>query len=222
MLAEMQEKAETNRKEMLARIYANMKSTQEEMKTNQEILVRMEANTEVNLKEMREEIQSGQAEMRSAFSAMEEKMEAAIHSIRSELEDVNHWTQSLQKELTEKIDKTQVELQEVEVSLSAQERKLQDDLATIRSDHLRDYDLTHVMIQATFNGTRSAIEATKREFQARLEVVEARAKQGRGPGVCANAAQLPTFDGTTSWAVFHRQFNTIAEYNHWSYKEKSM
>jgi hypothetical protein len=108
---------------------------------------------------------------------------------------VNHETQSLQKELTEKIDKTQVKLQAVEVSLDAQARKLQE--------------------------SHSATEATKREFQARLEVVEARAEQGRRPGVCANVAQLPILDGNTSWAVLRRQFETAVEHHHWWYQEKS-
>jgi hypothetical protein len=47
------------------------------------------------------------------------------------------------------------------MSLDAQTRKLQEDLATI-------------------NNTRSAIEATKGEFQPRMKVAEARGEQGRG------------------------------------------
>jgi hypothetical protein len=95
-----------------------------------------------------------------------------------------------------------MELQAVEVFLNTQARTLQEDLATIRFDHLRDYNLTHIKVQATINETHSEIEAVKHEFQARFEVVEARAKQGRGPGVCTDAAQLPTFDRTRSWALF--------------------
>jgi hypothetical protein len=52
------------------------------------------------------------------------------------------------------------------------------------------------VVQSTFIEIRSAIEATKRELLAQLEVVEARTKQGRGPGVCANVAQLPTSNRT--------------------------
>jgi hypothetical protein len=48
---------------------------------------------------------------------------------------VNHETQSLQKELREKLEKTQVELQTVEVSLDPQTRKFREDIAIIRSDH---------------------------------------------------------------------------------------
>jgi hypothetical protein len=88
------------------------------------------------------------------------------------------------------------------MSLDAQARKLQEDLATVRSDYLRDYNLTHIKVQATINETRSEIEATKRKFQPRLEVVEARAEWGRAPGVCASMSQPAIFARTTSWAVF--------------------
>jgi hypothetical protein len=109
---------------------------------------------------------------------------------------------SLCKELTEKIEKTQMELQAVEMSLDLQERKLQDNLATIRSDHLREYNLTHIKVQATINETHSEIEAIKREFHSRLEVVLTGAEWGRGPADCASTSQPPVFEGTTSWAVF--------------------
>jgi hypothetical protein len=66
--------------------------------------------------------------------------------------------------LSEKIEKTLVELQTVGVSLGAQARKLQEDLATIRSNHLSDYDLTHIKVQAAINKIHSEIEATKCEF----------------------------------------------------------
>jgi hypothetical protein len=60
------------------------------------------------------------------------------------------------------------------MSLDVQARKLQEDQATVRSDHLRDYNLTHIKVQATINETRSEIEATKPGFQSRLQVAVAR------------------------------------------------
>jgi hypothetical protein len=61
----------------------------------------------------------------------------------------------------------------------------------------------------------------KREFQAQLEEVRDVAERGSIPtGACASAAQPPKFDGTTSWAVFQRQFETVAEHNCWMHREK--
>jgi hypothetical protein len=133
---------------------------------------------------------------------------------------INHKTQSFHKELSERIKITQVELWTVEVSLDTQARKLQKDLATIRYNHLRDYNLTHIKAQAMRNKTCSEIEATRCKFQSKLEVVEARAERGRGPEVSTSPAQAPTFDGTTSWATFQRQFETTAEHNHWTHQKK--
>jgi hypothetical protein len=110
---------------------------------------------------------------------------------------------------------SQVELQIVEVALDAQAKKFREEIAAIRAD------LTSAKKHGTFNETRSQIEATKREPQARLEAVEARAHLGRVQGVCSSAVQPPIFNGKTSWAVFRLQFETVAEHNCWAGQEKS-
>jgi oligoribonuclease (3'-5' exoribonuclease) len=118
------------------------------MKTNQEdLLARLEAKTDTTLTTVKEEMQAG------------------IHSIQSELENTNQQTQNLHKELTEKIEKTRVELQVVEVALDAQAKEFREEIAAIRADR-------------TFYENHSQIEATKHEPQARLEAIEARAQPG--------------------------------------------
>jgi hypothetical protein len=106
----------------------------------------------------------------------------------------------------------------VEVSLDLRARKHQEDLET-RSDHPRDHDLPHIKVQAkaTVNENRLAIEALRREFQSRLEVVEARDERESRPAACACTSQPQTFNGNTSWSVL--QF--VAEHNLWSHREKS-
>jgi hypothetical protein len=61
-------------------------------------------------------------------------------------------------------------------------------------------------------GMEETIETNKREFQAQLEAVKAAAERGRVIGGGASAVQPPKFDGTASWAVFRRQFKTVAEH----------
>jgi hypothetical protein len=65
------------------------------------------------------------------------------------------------------------------------------------------------------------MEATRRELQSQLGDVAARAEWGRGTEACASIAQPPKFNGTTSWAVFRHQFETVAEHNSWTRQEKS-
>jgi hypothetical protein len=77
------------------------------------------------------------------------------------------------------------------------------------------------MVHAAIEETRLTIEAAKCEFQSQLEEVDARIERRRRTGACASAAQPPKFDGTTSWALFRRQFETVAEHNCWAPQEKS-
>jgi hypothetical protein len=66
-----------------------------------------------------------------------------------------------------------------------------------------------------------------KDFQLGLKVriaeVEARVELGVGgrTGNDAGRAKPPKFDGSTSWAMFRRQFETLADHNHWTPREKA-
>jgi hypothetical protein len=184
-----------------------MKADRERSETNREAdrEETMKTHQDDLLKIVKEEMQ-----------ATIEKMEAGIHSLWSELENTNQRMQNLRKELTETTEKTQVELQTVEMALDVQIREFRREIAAIRSD------VNNAKTHGTFNETHSQIEVTKREFQARLEAAEARAELGRAQGVGTSMVQPSTFNGNTSWSVFWRQLETVTEHNHWSHKEKSM
>jgi hypothetical protein len=175
---------------------ANRKADQEMMEGNQ-------ARMEERLKEA----------MRVTVSAIEGKMEAAVNSVRSELD--------------EKIEKTQAELRTVEASLDIRARKLEVTLENMKTDFITN--LTMVNLGATPINTEAltqkcGVEETtatnKREFRAPLEAARAVAEGGRGIGGGASAMQLPKLDGTASWTVFRRQFETVAEHNGWTGLEK--
>jgi hypothetical protein len=115
-LAEM--KADRTRQEQI------LKAMQAKAEADRELLIGI---MDANAKSMREDVKSG-----------EEKMEAAIHSIRSELEEtiqheiksflpyVDQKTQNLRVELTERIEKTHIELQTVELSLDKRTREVEE------------------------------------------------------------------------------------------------
>jgi hypothetical protein len=52
---------------------------------------------------------------------------------------------------------------------------------------------------------------------------EARTRRAGGSSAGANAEKVkpPKFDGSTSWAVFHRQFDAAAAHNDWTPREKA-
>jgi hypothetical protein len=62
-----------------------------------------------------------------------------------------------------------------------------------------------------------------RELEAQLAAVEARIRRAGGGGPRAHTTRVrqPKFDGATSWAVFHRQFETLAVQNNWMPNEKA-
>jgi hypothetical protein len=77
-------------------------------------------------------------------------------------------------------------------------------------------------LKKTYNETCKRMEETKREFQAKLdETRHTRAEGADTPGVGTCSAQPPTFDGNTTWSVFRRQFEVVAEHNQWSDQDKS-
>jgi hypothetical protein len=78
-----------------------------------------------------------------------------------------------------------------------------------------------VSFDARTRNLQKGIIDTQHELQARLETVGTRTERGNTPAVGASASPPPTFNGTTSWSVFLRQSEIVAEHNSWSNREKS-
>jgi uncharacterized protein YtpQ (UPF0354 family) len=113
--------------------------------------------------------ESTQEEMKTKMNIHQEKMEAAIHSIWSELEEtIQHRVEDvllcveqkmldLRKELTEKIDETQVDLQALRASVDTQTKSLLETITDTR-EHL------HKELQVETQTMKALIEATPHEF----------------------------------------------------------
>jgi hypothetical protein len=134
--------------------------------------------------------------------------------------EINQKTEGLRTELYE----TQKDLEVTEASLN---RQRNDFMETIRDT--KEYlelklisfkDNTQNLISSKQDTMEAKMESTRLEFQSQLEEVMARTELGRRQGVCTSTAQPPTFNGTTSWAVFRGQFETVAEHNCWTRQEK--
>jgi hypothetical protein len=163
MLADMGARMDANTKEMNAKMDTRKAKVTKQEEMPAEISARMNANLK-DLKK-KKDIKSSQTEMRSTVCAILSELETIQHEMKGVMSYVDQKTQNLCRELTETIEKSQAELQTVEVSLDAQARRLQEDLAKIRSEHLRDYDFTHVTLQTTFNETRSALKQPNASFR---------------------------------------------------------
>jgi hypothetical protein len=113
-------------------------------------------------------------------------------------------------DLTGKIESMQIKLQTTELSLGLETKNLRLDLSTMQAETL-------TVRQLTFERS----EAVRREFQTRLEEAKEMAGHVRGTGNGTCAATPSKLDGTTSWSVFRHKFETEAEHNGWTRKEKS-
>jgi hypothetical protein len=138
-------------------------------------------------------------------------------SKENDVRNDDHEPSAKLKELTETIGKTQMVLQTVEVSLDTQARKLQENPEVIKADLTTDPNTVGIEVKtikkealAQQHTLEDKMEANKRNFQARLGVVEARTGRRRKPTMGVSAFQPPTFNGNKSWSVFRRQFQIIA------------
>jgi hypothetical protein len=69
---------------------------------------------------------------------------------------------------------------------------------------------------------RHVLEDSRLDLETQLADVEAWKRRAGDGNVRANVNNVkpPKFDGSTSWTVFHRQFESAAIHNHWTPKEK--
>jgi hypothetical protein len=181
---------------MLTIIEARMDANQAKMDANRKTDDEMKANRKTVLAEILEKAEAGREADRENVKEIIEVMNASQKEMLAKMEGTTSANQAKTdaklKELAETIEKTQMELQTAEVSLDARTRKLQGDLTE------------------TLNKTCAATEETKHELQARLEAVERGTERGNTPTASASTAPPPTINGNTTWSVFQRQFEIVA------------
>jgi hypothetical protein len=218
LLARMEAKIDSSQEKMDAvehKMLAKMETTQHKMKASQkEVMAKMEDNKEEMM--TREETTLIMANMEATIRSGQEETKTVINSIRSELEETintrmenalvaaGQQTQVLREELDGKIMETQRHVQVVQASINTWTGSLRGDMTDIKD------------LQKELDSRAQGVEVRMAEVEARVEL-----------GVCgrtgsdAGWAKPPKFDGSTSWAMFRCQFQTVAEHNHWTPREKA-
>jgi hypothetical protein len=145
-----------------------------------EIKEEMLAKMDASQTEIKADQEERKAEMNAKMGMHQEKMEAATNVLSC----VDQKTQGLCKELIEKIDKIQVDLQAVKTSLNTRTKGFQVAISTTKADLITDLNLFHIEAQATRTealayqrNMEAKTEATRCEFQPQLEGVEGGAEQ---------------------------------------------
>jgi hypothetical protein len=161
----------------------------------------MEAKVEANQEEM------GSIGGHQKYS--QDETEATIHSIRTDLQEtIKHQMKDVMSCVDQKTQGLRGELiDSVGLTGSKDVPRHADEVPPgIPSRHEEGPFMFHV---------EAPNEANRREFQSQLE---ARTERGRGTGNGVTAAKPPKFDGTISWVVFRRQFETVTEHNCWTHR----
>jgi hypothetical protein len=196
--------------QQIMEMLAQMKADQENMAAKQgDLLARMDTEKEERkdyIELMVTDQENRAAKQEEMLAGINAKMDATIESIRYEVketidnrvenvrEELNQKTEVLQMELTDEIQKTKIELQTVEIAID-RTRYMDEDIAAIKEN------ITANKKQSNRSRHCRARKQTNSKWK--------------------NTVQPPTFDGKTSLSTFWRQFETVAEHNMWSDKEKS-
>jgi hypothetical protein len=189
--------------QMMELLLKEIRANQEENRINQE---KAEADRRADKEERKKESEDFLAKL----EANQEEMKADRKADRVQMQQMMKLLHANQTKadaklegLSDRIEQTQMALQTAEMRRDATTKMLKEDLAN------------------NYSETCEAIEEAKREFRDRLEAVQTRTERGITPTVSTSTVQPPTFNGSSTWSVFRRQFETVAEHNQWSDKEKS-
>jgi hypothetical protein len=103
-------------------------------------------------------------------------------------------------------------------------RNLREDLSrSIEAGRAEFEERVTCAVDARLKNVSSVVEATREDFETQLAALGARTRRAGGGNAGANADKVkpPKFDGSTSWVVFHRQFDAAAIHNDWTPREKA-
>jgi hypothetical protein len=210
-LKEMKSAVNAGQEELKTEMNA-VNAGQEELKTEMNAVNagQEELKTEMNA------VSAGQEELKndrkSEISALETKINAGQEELRQEISAFQERIKAGQAEFEERVTCTvNTQLKNVSSMVEQQARNLRADLS-------RNIEATRQDVEAT----RRDLEATQRDFETQLAALEAQTRRAGGGNAGANADKVkpPKFDGSTSWAVFHRQFEAAAVHNDWTPREK--
>jgi hypothetical protein len=169
----------------------------------------MESTLQVIMEQLKG-ICAGQSELKSDICA---EVKCDVNQIKA---DLTTRMLAMESEVGKCMIVMREELQTQKGDLCAGQAELEERLDKQQKD-------INLVVEQQTRDLRESLEATRRDLQAKLLTVENRTRRAgcSGPGACTSTVKPPKYDGTTSWAVFHRQFEAAAILNTWQPNEKA-
>jgi hypothetical protein len=161
---------------------------------------------ESEISAVKNDIENSISAVTGNISALETKINAGQEELRQEISAFQERIKAGQAEFEERVTCTaDTQLKNVTSMFEQQTHNLHEDLSR------------------NIKATRQDLEATQRDIETQMAALDARTRRADGGNEGANADKVkpPKFDGSTSWAVFHRQFEAAAIHNDWAPREAS-
>jgi chromosome segregation ATPase len=196
--------------------------------------VKTELKTNIN--DVKTEINAGQEELKVIND-----VKTDINDVKTELKNniensisaVKDEVSAVKKELSQEINDFQERIKNIKAGQAEFEERVtctadthfkngssmvEQQTRNLREDFSRNMEATRQDVEAT----RCDLEATQRDLESHLAALEDRTRRtgGSSAGTNADKDKPPTFDGSTSWIVFQRQFDAAAIHNDWTPREK--
>jgi TolA-binding protein len=160
-------------------------------------------------KELKSEISTITAELKTDMCALFTGQEALKSDIGNIIEDKvgNHMST-----VTEGL---KTEMNDLRREVSELESRINEGQAEVEEKFERQQKQVTSIVEQQIRHLREGIEATRRKLEVQLAAVDAQSRcvGGGSPGANSTTVKPPKFDGATSWAMFHRQFEAVAVQN---------
>jgi hypothetical protein len=181
-----------------------------EIKTD---IIAVTAGQEELKNDMKSEISAVKNDIENSISAVKGEISVVKNELGQEISAFQEGIRAGQAEFEESVTRTaDTQLRNVSSMVEQQTRNVSEDL-------IRNIEATRQDIETT----RRDLEATKRDLETHLAASEVRTRRAGGGNAWDNAEEVkpPKYVGSTSWVVFHRQFEAAAIHNDWTTREKA-
>jgi hypothetical protein len=108
--------------------------------------------------------------------------------------------------------------QDLRGEINAQIKYTLLDSQAVKKDLREELELWILETRIDIQATKTLVETTRRGLETRIAGLKARAEieSCMRTGTDVAATQPAKLDGSTSWAMFRREFVTVEEHNYWT------
>src|SRR3978361_67117 len=209
---------------ILAFLEIQQRKQEKEREEDQE---RMRREKEEDQERMRREKEEDQERMRREKEEDQERMRKEREEDRGILDKLDQRLEGRLNDIGSLLTKQNERFEQLEVQIQSKTEEVKTELAVqIQSKTEEVKNKLEAQIQRKTDEVREELEDQMQRFRERIEG-QLEGDQGRSHlehrpvQTVGHSIKPPTYDGTTSWGMYKRQFEAAALSNRWSDEEKA-